>query len=179
MENYAIDIVDDRDYDVETLLGSTDNLPNKKVIWDDEIQNQSLHHETRNACVYFTGSSVSNTMNYINWESQRISWKSLSKIAHERGLLDLNKWAWVVWSPQLLLSLWYITAFARAKSLNDIKIAINDNKPVQCPECHSTEYEETIDFETNRAFQTRTYTAEYTCLFCKCIYKTIREENIV
>jgi len=40
-------------------------LPDRVVLADEEIQNQYLKDETRNACVFYTGSSISNTMNYI------------------------------------------------------------------------------------------------------------------
>ncbi len=129
MIHYAIDKIDDRDYDAETLLWAVENLPKQVFLKDDEIQNQRIKDPM--GCVFYTWSSISNTMNYIAWESQRISWHDLSAIAIERKLLNPKKWAFISSSPKLLKDLWYITAYANCNSLNQIRLALFHKKPVQ------------------------------------------------
>jgi len=82
-------------------------------------------------CVFYTWSSVSNTMNYIAKEDKRISWNDLCKIAEEKELLNPKVWAYIISSPKLLLELWYINSFGRCRTLVDIKLALSHKKPVQ------------------------------------------------
>lgn len=129
--NYAVDKVDNRDYSVWVILWQSENLPDKVLLQDNEVQDQSIDESTEYGCVFFTGSTISNTMNYLNKEKQRISGKELCSIAENKGLLDRKKWAYISSSPKLLKELWYIEAYARAKSLYDVKLSLSKNKPIQ------------------------------------------------
>ena len=128
-KNYALDKIDEMDYSIKTLLWTVENLPSKIIISDDEIQNQ--RYTDPYWCVFFTWSSITNTMNYIANESERISWTDLCKIAIEKDLLDPEKGAYIVSSPKLLKELWYITAYWLCRNLEDIKISLFNKKPVQ------------------------------------------------
>ncbi len=128
-KNYALDLVDERDYQVEELLGKVENLPNKIFLADDEIQNQ--RYKDPYGCVFYTWSSISNTMNYLAWEPERISGHRLSQIAIQKWLLNPEKGAYIISSPKLLKELGYITWFARCRSLQDIKLSLYHKKPVQ------------------------------------------------
>ena len=128
--NYAISKTDDRDFDISILLWDWDtSLPKHCFLKDDEIQNQK--YTDPYGCVFFTGSSISNTMNYIAKEPERISWEELCDIAIGKWVLDPKKWAYISSSPKLLLELGYIQSYWRCRTLTDVKKAIYNKKPVQ------------------------------------------------
>ena len=70
-------------------------------------------------------------MNYIAWESDRISWHDLCTIAESEWLLDPDKWAFVSSSPKLLQQLGYIESYWNCNSIEDIKLALFNKKPIQ------------------------------------------------
>lgn len=136
-KSYVIDKVDDRDFNVLQLLWTEkiqqDCLHSKYRIFlkDNEIQNQSLDISTKYGCVFYTGSTICNTLNFLHKEKERISGIELCNEAEKMGLLDRQKWAWLISSPKLLKRLWYIESYARARTLDDVKLSLANNKLVQ------------------------------------------------
>lgn len=128
---YARDIIDERDYSIEVLLWAVDTLPEDFIIKDNEIQNQSLQAITRMGCVFYAWSSISNTMNFLKGEPEKISGLELSKIAIDEWLLNINEWAYVSSSPKLLKKLGYIEAYWLCRTIEEVKLSIFNGKPVQ------------------------------------------------
>jgi len=127
---YATDNkIDDRDYKVEILLWWKVKLPVRYILRDDEIQNQALTNPY--GCVFYTWSSISNTMNYIAKEDTRISWDELCKMAINKWLLNPTRGAFISSSPELLQELWYIKTYWNCRTLEEVKLAIYNKKPVQ------------------------------------------------
>lgn len=129
MKNYAMDRIEDTDYDIETLLWAVEELPKSVMLSDDEVQNQ--RYSDPYGCVFFAWSSISNTMNYINKEDSRISWAKLCDIAINAWYLDPNVWAYVSTSPRLLRDLELISAYWLCKTIDDVKLSLYHKKPVQ------------------------------------------------
>lgn len=127
--NFALDSKDNRDYTIGEILWSTTEIPPYKLIWDIEIQDQKKDWWTY-WCVFYSSSSISNTMNYITWSNVKISWSKLCEIAVKEWLLDKNSGAYIVSWPKLLLKLWYIEWYWLNETIYDIKKSICNNMPV-------------------------------------------------
>ena len=130
IKNNCYDIKDERDYRYQTIFWVQKNYPKKYVMDKWEYQNQGFESITKYMCVYYSTAHWNNEQNIIEKSDIRISAKQFWWQAHEKDLLDIEKWTKLKNWPAFAKTLKYISWYSLLKELNEFKDSIVNNRPV-------------------------------------------------
>lgn len=105
-------------------------LPSKAVLNDQWLQNQSLDEKTKYMCTAFSNTSWANEILSKRMVDKKHKWIELWMYMVTKWLLDIKAWAYIIDACKCAKEQWIINWYTTVKTLNEIKSAIANDRPV-------------------------------------------------
>ena len=123
----AIDCIDERNYSYSEIAWNTETNIADYVLLDNWVIQDQYKSWYSMWCVYFASSMHDNYINARDEDKTRTTWWELCELSSTR---NAKTWDYLINWPKLLKKLWHIEWYFQVETLEEIKKALNENKPI-------------------------------------------------